>query len=76
MYHAYIKLSKELKYGIKIKVGQAVLESLINTLFGRFDPQVKNSLTFHILYKISMQLLSSFVSDACIVFWRVMIILK
>ena len=38
MYASYSKLSKELKNSIKIKVGQAVLELLIqNKHFGCFD---------------------------------------
>ena len=39
IYASYSKLSKELKNSIKIKVGQAVLELLIqNQYFGYFDP--------------------------------------
>ena len=39
IYASYSKLSKELKNSIKIKVGQAVLEFLIqNQHFGYFDP--------------------------------------
>ena len=38
IYASYSKLSKELKNSIKIKVGQAVLELLIqNQHFGFFD---------------------------------------
>ena len=33
---AYSKLSKELKNGIKVQVGQTVLEQLIKTLFRLF----------------------------------------
>ena len=38
IYASYSKLSKELKNGIKIQVGQAVLELLITALFDCFDP--------------------------------------
>ena len=38
MYASYSKLSKELKNSITIKVGQAVLELLIQTSFWLFDP--------------------------------------
>ena len=36
IYASYGKLSKELKNGIKIKVGQAILELLIKTLLSLF----------------------------------------
>ena len=37
MYASYGKFSKELKNSIKIKVGQAVFELLIQTYFDCFD---------------------------------------
>ena len=38
MYASYSQLSKELKNSIKISVGQALLELLINKYFDCFDP--------------------------------------
>ena len=47
MYASYRKLSKELKNNIKIKVGQAVLELLIqNQHFDCFDLQLKKHLAY------------------------------
>ena len=44
---SYSKFSKELKNNIQIKVGQAVLELLIqNQHFGCFDLQLKNRLAY------------------------------
>ena len=38
MYASYSKLSKELKYNIKINIDQVVLDLLIQTTFWMFDP--------------------------------------
>ena len=47
MYASYSKLYKELKKSIKIKVGQAVLELLIqNQHFDCFDLYLKNCLAY------------------------------
>ena len=47
IYASYIKLSKELKNSIKIKVGQAVPELLIQTQhFDCFDLLLKNHLAY------------------------------
>ena len=47
MYESYSKLSKEPKNSIKIKVGQAVFELLIqNEHFGCFDLYLKNRLAY------------------------------
>ena len=45
-YASYSKSSKELKNSIKIKVGQAVLELLIQTNFDCFDLKLKNCLAY------------------------------
>ena len=46
IYASCNKLSKELKNNIKIKVGQAVLELLIQQHFDCFDPYLDNRLAY------------------------------
>ena len=47
IYESYSKLSKELKKSVKIKVGQAVFELLIqNEHFGCFGLYLKTSLAY------------------------------